>query len=110
MARKKKLYKILSINGGGIRGLVAGVIISEIEKKLKIRDGESAKITDYFDLIAGTSTGSILSLMYRHPDKKYDAIDAVNLYLENEKDKYKRTEFDIKNFPTFRELFGMNKF
>jgi patatin-like phospholipase/acyl hydrolase len=44
-------YKILSIDGGGIRGLIAGLILVEIEK----RTGKA--ISELFDLIAGTSTG-----------------------------------------------------
>lgn len=48
-------YRILSLDGGGIRGVIAAVILAEIEKQL------DKPLNEYFDLIAGTSTGSILA-------------------------------------------------
>jgi patatin-like phospholipase/acyl hydrolase len=59
---KRKLVRILSIDGGGIRGIIPGQILVTVEEKLKARTGdENARIADYFDLIAGTSTGGILA-------------------------------------------------
>lgn len=58
-------YKILSLDGGGIRGLATAMILREIEKNLpnpENRDLAKENILrDHFDLIAGTSTGSILA-------------------------------------------------
>ncbi len=48
--------KILSIDGGGIRGVIPAMIMAEIES----RTGK--RIADMFDMIAGTSTGGILAL------------------------------------------------
>lgn len=50
-----KKFKILSIDGGGIRGVYSAIILKEIEDKFNI------KLHEHFDLIAGTSTGSILA-------------------------------------------------
>lgn len=82
-----KKVRILSIDGGGIRGILPGVILNEIERKLKKDSGnEEARLSDYFDFFAGTSTGGILSLAYIIPGDnnkaRYSAKDAVNLYLE----------------------------
>lgn len=79
--------KILSIDGGGIRGILPGVILTRLEEKLQNQSGdESVKIADFIDLLAGTSTGGILSLAYLIPDDKnrplLSAKDAVNLYLD----------------------------
>lgn len=56
---------ILAIDGGGIRGLATAVILQAIEKSLPNPDGVDLEQTnilkDKFDLIAGTSTGSILA-------------------------------------------------
>lgn len=55
--------RILSLNGGGARGLFTISVLAEIEKILaeKYSDQE-VKIGDYFDLITGTSIGGILAL------------------------------------------------
>lgn len=87
---KQKLTRILSIDGGGIRGIIPGQILVILEEKLKIKTGNAnARIADYFDLIAGTSTGGILTCAYLTPDKesparpKFDAPQVVDLYLKN---------------------------
>ena len=79
---------ILSIDGGGIRGILPGVILAYIEEKLQEKTGDTnARISDYFDLIAGTSTGGILTCMYIAPGEnnrpKFTAQQAVDLYLQN---------------------------
>ena len=48
--------QILSIDGGGIKGLFSAAVLAAIEEDLGIR------ITDHFDLIVGTSTGGIIAL------------------------------------------------
>ncbi|BAZ28871.1 patatin [Cylindrospermum sp. NIES-4074] len=52
-------FKILSLDGGGIRGVITARILEEVEKKVQAIHGK--KLNEYFDLIAGTSTGSILA-------------------------------------------------
>ncbi len=79
--------RILSIDGGGIRGILPGIVISRLEEKLQqITKDKNARIADYFDLFAGTSTGGILSLSYLVPDQNQrpllSARDCVDLYLE----------------------------
>jgi uncharacterized protein len=51
-----KLVKILSIDGGGIRGIIPALILAEIERRTK------RPIAELFDLIAGTSTGGLIAL------------------------------------------------
>ena len=51
-------FRILSIDGGGIRGILPASILAEFERQYL--SGNSAG--DYFDLIAGTSTGGIIAL------------------------------------------------
>lgn len=82
-----KKVRILSIDGGGIRGIIPGVILNYLEKQLQQYDKSSLKIGDYFDFIAGTSTGGILACAYLMPSEngtaKYGAEDALNLYIED---------------------------
>jgi patatin-like phospholipase/acyl hydrolase len=84
-----KYFRILSIDGGGIRGILPGQILIALEKEIQEQTNEpSARIADYFDLIAGTSTGGILTCLYLCPDKNdptrpgFSAQSAVDLYLE----------------------------
>ena len=49
-------FRILSLDGGGIRGAFTASFLAEIEKRLGVRVGE------YFDLVAGTSTGAMIAI------------------------------------------------
>lgn len=54
--------RILSLDGGGVRGILASGILLEIETRLARRSGKrDFRLCDYFDLIGGTSTGSIIA-------------------------------------------------
>jgi len=55
--------RILALDGGGLRGIVTLAFLAEIESMLRARHGgaESFRLSHYFDLIAGTSTGSIIA-------------------------------------------------
>jgi patatin-like phospholipase/acyl hydrolase len=59
------MFRILSLDGGGIKGAFTASVLTEIEREI------GGPIGDYFDLIAGTSTGGILALglAYRIPAK-----------------------------------------
>ncbi|XP_057497236.1 patatin-like protein 2 [Actinidia eriantha] len=64
-----KMLTVLSIDGGGIRGIIPGTILDFLESKLQELDGADARIADYFDVIAGTSTGGLVTTMLAAPDK-----------------------------------------
>ncbi|MCG6135469.1 MAG: patatin-like phospholipase family protein [Nostoc sp. LLA-1] len=80
-------YKILSIDGGGIRGIIPALLLAEIERRTQ------KPIFSLFDLIAGTSSGGILALGLTKPRlsadvsdnspvAQYTAEDLVQLFLE----------------------------
>ncbi|MEN8249812.1 MAG: patatin-like phospholipase family protein [Bacteroidota bacterium] len=81
---KKKI--ILAIDGGGIRGIIPGQILTHIEKLLQERHKDpDYRIADHFDMIAGTSTGGILACAYLMPENgrpKYNANEVVNIYMD----------------------------
>ena len=55
--------RILSIDGGGIRGIIPAEVLLSLEKIIQNKTGDcSAIIGDYFDFVAGTSTGGIMTL------------------------------------------------
>jgi patatin-like phospholipase/acyl hydrolase len=53
--------RILALDGGGIRGILTLEFLKIMETLVKQRLGEGALLCDYFDLIGGTSTGSIIA-------------------------------------------------
>jgi predicted acylesterase/phospholipase RssA len=55
--------RILTLDGGGLRGILTLGILAQVEKELGERHGnhEGFRLCHYFDLIAGTSTGAIIA-------------------------------------------------
>lgn len=91
-------YKILSIDGGGIRGVIPAVLLTEMEK----RTGKA--ISELFDLIAGTSTGGILATGLVAPENlgiesdsrgpRFKASDLLELYEKHGEDIFRRSLCD----------------
>jgi len=71
---------VLSIDGGGIKGIIAALALEEIERQI------GKPISDCFDLICGVSTGGIIASILTIPDDdgrpKYKASDVVKFYRE----------------------------
>ncbi|CAG8476425.1 2583_t:CDS:1, partial [Dentiscutata heterogama] len=64
---------ILSIDGGGIRGIIPAKILAEIERRVteeikKEIPNADMRCADFFDILSGTSTGSILVLALAVPE------------------------------------------
>lgn len=85
-----KKVTIISIDGGGIRGIIPGTILALIEQKLQERLSDpEARLVDYVDFVAGTSTGGILGCGMLIPNEdnpkkpKYTLAEVVDLYLKN---------------------------
>ncbi|EOZ98633.1 patatin family protein [Indibacter alkaliphilus LW1] len=92
-----KQVAILSIDGGGIRGIIPGTILQLIEEKIQEKTANpQARLVDYFDFVAGTSTGGILGCGMLMPDPamegrpKFSMEEVVNLYHENGGDIFKK--------------------
>jgi len=82
--RKTKYYNILSMDGGGIRGLIPAKVVEYMEKyayehcvvekgyKIPTYEGKEDVIAmkDLFDMISGTSTGSIIAAAITYKDEK----------------------------------------
>ncbi len=67
---------LLSIDGGGIRGIVPATILAHLEALL------GSPVREHFDLIAGTSTGGILGLALTCPEA-YTAGQCIDFYTED---------------------------
>ncbi|XP_021829243.1 patatin-like protein 2 [Prunus avium] len=96
-----KMITILSIDGGGIRGLIPATILSFLESELQKLDGEDARIADYFDVVAGTSTGGLVTAMLTTPNEDnrplFSAKDISDFYMT-----HCPKIFPQKKFPLFR--------
>ncbi len=60
-AQGKKM--ILSLDGGGIRGMMTIEVLAEIENVLRreLKKGQEFRLAQFFDFVAGTSTGAIIA-------------------------------------------------
>ncbi|MEO0337924.1 MAG: patatin-like phospholipase family protein [Bacteroidota bacterium] len=90
--KSPKPYRILSIDGGGIRGIIPATILWCLEQKLQQKTkNPAARLSDYFDFMTGTSTGGILVCIYLAPDElnpqrsARTAREALDLYLSDGK-------------------------
>jgi len=53
--------RLLSLDGGGVRGALTVAFLERIEALLKERHGQEVRLGDYFDLVGGTSTGAVIA-------------------------------------------------
>jgi predicted acylesterase/phospholipase RssA len=83
------MKKLLSIDGGGIRGIIPAMILAEIERKT------NKPAATMFDLMAGTSTGGIISLALSRGNgdggPKYKALDLVDMYVKRGTEIFSRS-------------------
>ncbi|KAH8965872.1 hypothetical protein BDL97_04G139100 [Sphagnum fallax] len=65
--------RILSIDGGGVRGVIPATILKYLEEELqRIDKSKDRRLAEYFDLIVGTSTGGLITAMITTPRLKKD--------------------------------------
>jgi hypothetical protein len=53
--------KLLALDGGGIRGVITLEVLARVEKIVRTKLGPQAVLADYFDYLAGASTGAIIA-------------------------------------------------
>ena len=53
--------RILSLDGGGVRGVITVAFLERIEKIISETRKKETKLCEYFDLVGGTSTGAIIA-------------------------------------------------
>jgi uncharacterized protein len=79
-------FRILSVDGGGMRGYIPALVIANLEGRLQKEAGPDARIVDYFHMFAGTSTGGLVALSLTVPDlpnrerPRISAKDLAGLY------------------------------
>ena len=119
---KDRPLRVLSLDGGGVRGVIPARILAEIEERT------NKPISELFDLIVGNSTGGIIALGLTTPDSKgqpkYTANEILNLYKDNAEKIFEKSfwrkiksgwglwdaKYDRKNLDKILEgLFGEAK-
>jgi patatin-like phospholipase/acyl hydrolase len=83
------MIRILSIDGGGSRGLIPALVLADLER----RTGRA--VADLFDLVGGTSTGAMIALGLMRPGPhgrpRWRAEDIVSFYLTDGPRTYRRS-------------------
>ncbi|KAI4354686.1 hypothetical protein L6164_003533 [Bauhinia variegata] len=60
---------VLSIDGGGIKGIIPAVILEYLESAIqKVSNDKNARVADYYDVVAGTSAGGLMTAMLTAPN------------------------------------------
>ncbi len=90
MNNVEKTFKVLTIDGGGIKGLYSSKILEHLEEKF------ACHLSDYFDMFCGTSTGGLIALAL---SLKIPASEISDFYKEE----------GPKIFPSFKEVEFMEK-
>jgi hypothetical protein len=102
-----KVFKILSIDGGGIKGLYSATILKKFEDKFE------CSTSDYFDMICGTSTGGLIALAL---SLKISADDICKFYEEKgqlifpKNKKIKVPFFGIIDYGFFKQIAKGGKY
>lgn len=102
---ERKIFKILSIDGGGIKGLYSASILASFELKT------SKSITDHFDMICGTSTGGLIAIGLANG---MSAQSLVDLYMTKGSKIFSTSNsYFIRGFQnsykTIKQIFFSNK-
>lgn len=86
---RRRPIRILSLDGGGARGALSTLLLTALEQEIRHQSGNpDAHLAEYFDLIAGTSIGGIITALltapnWTEPDKpRYSAAETHELLLQ----------------------------
>lgn len=100
MFEHQNIIKILSIDGGGIRGFIPALLLTKIEQQTQ------KKIYELFDFFAGTSTGGIISLLLNRPDP-VPASKIVEIYSDDGANRiFKKNAFTSLNYLSKGEKYN----
>ena len=102
---ESKDFRILSIDGGGIRGIVPAYWACEIEKRAH------KPIAYLFNMLAGTSTGGIISAGLSYPDTngyspKYRAYELLDVYRHRGTDIFPLHNWLMGKLHTAKSIIG----
>jgi len=111
------MKNILALDGGGIRGIIPAMVLVALEEKLQKQTMDpNARIASYFDFIAGTSSGGILTSILLYPEEgnpshpKFSARDALNLFVNHGTEIFTASKWRrfLSGFGLVSELYSSN--
>ncbi|KAG2381137.1 Patatin-17 protein [Vigna angularis] len=98
---------ILSIDGGGIRGIIPATVLTYLDKALKAKD-PTTSLAHYFDVISGTSTGGLMTAMLAAPNSSnsnhplFTPSEVVQFYKKYGPDIFRaRNWWDLEKCPKY---------
>lgn len=97
MTAYTKPFRILSLDGGGLRGAYSAAVLTEIE------EGTGKRVSEHFDLIAGTSTGGIIAIGL---GLGLSARDILTFYQRHGESIFPSTGVHQRFWTTVRQLFA----
>ncbi|KAJ6828830.1 patatin-like protein 3 [Iris pallida] len=103
--------RILTIDGGGgvgMRGLLPGKALSYLERSLRSKSGNpGARISDYFDLVAGTGVGGVFAAMlFSAANPSFSADDTWRFLVENGKRLFRKPTSSSSSSSSFFSCVG----
>jgi len=102
---KKK--KILTLDGGGIKGIITIEVLAKIEKELRLKYKKSDLVlSDYFDFVAGTSTGALIATLV---SMGKSTAEIREFYVENGKSMFHRASWLTKFGSKFGYIYNDKK-
>ncbi|KAL3520681.1 hypothetical protein ACH5RR_018830 [Cinchona calisaya] len=101
---------ILSIDGGGMRSIIAGKALAYLENALKVKSGNpDARIADYFDVATGSGVGGIFTAMLfatkDHNRPTFHADDTWKFFAEQGKKFYRSSNSSSSGGGFLRRVF-----
>ncbi|WP_417737025.1 patatin-like phospholipase family protein [Rosistilla oblonga] len=102
-------FVVLAIDGGGIRGLIPAQVLARCEALLKKMCPDRCRISDHFDLVAGTSTGGILACGLLVPDD-FDKADQDEGDASDDDDSIERSEYTANELVNLYMTYGPSIF
>ena len=101
-----KIRKILSLDGGGVRGLSIIIILKHLMRNLNRKRQVEAQPWEEFDMIGGTSTGGIIAIMLGRLRMSLDQCEKAYMSLSSNVFKKSRRSADPRRIYDFLEANG----
>jgi patatin-like phospholipase/acyl hydrolase len=99
--------RVLALDGGGVKGIITIAFLEKVEAVLRERSGRADfRLCDYFDLVGGTSVGSILATLIA---LGYPVTEIKRMFLDWTPQIFRRPWFALRAFSPRFSSYGLKK-